>query len=199
MIHYVSGDILLSRAQAVAHGVAPKDPMNQGLARSLHEKCPAMHKDYHHWCNQMHPKPGEAWMWGGPGGVRVINLITQEGGYGHGSHPGRATLKHVRDALRALAHIVEREGLRSLALPRLATGVGGLTSVPSSRSASARSRSRYTSIPSSTPASRPTSPAPELPARIVRGRARYCFPPSSSFATSGSRSQLKSPGIPVTG
>ena len=50
MIHYVSGDILLSRAQAVAHGVAPKDPMNQGLARSLHEKYPAMHKDYHHWC-----------------------------------------------------------------------------------------------------------------------------------------------------
>lgn len=48
MIHYVSGDILLSRAQAIAHGVAPMDPMNQGLARSLHEKYPAMHKDYHH-------------------------------------------------------------------------------------------------------------------------------------------------------
>ncbi len=126
MIHYVSGDILLSRAQAVAHGVAPKDPMNQGLARSLHEMHPAMHKDYHHWCNLTHPKPGEAWLWGGPGGVRMINLITQEGGYGHGGHPERATLKHVRDALRALAHIVEREGLRSLALPRLATGVGGL-------------------------------------------------------------------------
>ncbi|MXY15423.1 MAG: macro domain-containing protein [Acidobacteria bacterium] len=126
MIHYVSGDILLSRAQALAHGVAPMDPMNQGLARSLHEKYPAMHKDYHHWCNQMHPKPGEAWMWGGTGGVRVINLITQEGGYGHGSRPGRATLKHVRDSLRALVRIVEREGFRSLALPRLATGVGGL-------------------------------------------------------------------------
>jgi len=126
MIHYVSGDILLSRAKAVAHGVAPKDPMKQGLARSLHEKFPAMHKDYHHWCDQTHPKPGEAWLWGGPDGIRVINLITQEGGYGHGSQPGRATLKHVRDALRALAHMVEQEGLASLALPRLATGVGGL-------------------------------------------------------------------------
>ena len=85
-----------------------------------------MHKDYHHWCDQTHAKPGEAWMWGGVGGVRVINLITQEGGYGHAGHPGRATIKHVRDALRALAHIVEREGLISLALPRLATGVGWL-------------------------------------------------------------------------
>ena len=126
MIHYVSGDILLSRAQAVAHGVAPKDPMNQGLARSLHEKYPAMHKDYHHWCDQTHPKPGGAWMWGGPGGVRVVNLITQEGGYGHGGRPGRATLRNVRHALRALAHIVESERFASLALPRLATGVGGL-------------------------------------------------------------------------
>ena len=85
-----------------------------------------MHKDYHHWCNLRHPKPGEAWMWGGAGGVRIINLLTQEGGYGHGSRPGRATLKHVRDSLRALAHIVDEEGLKSLALPRLATGVGGL-------------------------------------------------------------------------
>ncbi len=126
MIHYVSGDILLSRAQAVAHGVAPKDPMKQGLARSLHEKFPAMHKDYHHWCDQTHAKPGEAWLWGGPSGARVVNLITQEGGYGHGAHPGRATVKHVRHALRALAHLAEAEGFASLALPRLATGVGGL-------------------------------------------------------------------------
>ena len=65
-------------------------------------------------------------MWGGPGGVRVVNLITQEGGYGHGGRPGRATIRNVRHALRALAHIVEREGFASLALPRLATGVGGL-------------------------------------------------------------------------
>ena len=85
-----------------------------------------MHKDYHHWCDQTHPKPGEAWMWGGPGGVRVVNLITQEGGYGHGGRPGRATIKNVRHALRALAHLVESEGFASLALPRLATGVGGL-------------------------------------------------------------------------
>ena len=32
----------------------------------------------------------------------------------------------MRDALRALAHLAEAEGFTSLALPRLATGVGGL-------------------------------------------------------------------------
>ncbi len=126
MIHSVEGDILLTSAQAIAHGVAPMDPMNQGLAKALHEKYPAMHKDFHHWCHQEHPKPGEAWMWGGPGGVRIINLLTQEGGYGHGGRPGKATTTHVNHALRALKKIVNKEKIESLALPRLATGVGGL-------------------------------------------------------------------------
>ena len=126
MIYEVSGDILLSKAQVIAHGVAPNDPMKQGLALALHDKFPAMHKDFHHWCNQQHPAVGRAWIWSGAGGVRIVNLLTQEGGYEHGARPGKASLKHVRDALRELAQLAVSEGFTSLALPRLATGVGGL-------------------------------------------------------------------------
>ncbi len=126
MIHQVSGDILLSKAHAVAHGVAPNDPMSQGLALSLHKRYPAMHKDFHHWCHQNHPEPGDVWLWSGPDGVRIVNLLTQEGGYGHGQRPGKATVKHVSDALRVLAKMAAHESFTSLALPRLATGVGGL-------------------------------------------------------------------------
>jgi O-acetyl-ADP-ribose deacetylase (regulator of RNase III) len=126
MIKHVEGDILLSKAQVIAHGVAAMDPMNQGLAKSLHETYPAMHKDFHHWCHQHHPKPGEAWMWGGADGLRIVNLITQEGGYGHGAKPGSATLQHVNHALKALHKMATRENFTSIALPRLATGVGSL-------------------------------------------------------------------------
>lgn len=126
MIHQVQGDILLSKAQVIAHGIAANDPMNQGLARALHEQYPSMHKDFHHWCHQAHPQPGDAWMWGGANNVRVVNLITQEGGYGHGSRPGRAQIKYVSDALKALAKMAAKEGFTSIALPRVATGVGGL-------------------------------------------------------------------------
>ncbi len=126
MIQQVSGDILLSKAQVIAHGVAPKDPMNQGLALALHQKFPAMHKDFHHWCNQQHPQPGEAWMWGSTDGVRIVNLLTQEGSNGHAAHPGRASIKQVRDSLRALARMARQEKFTSIALPRLATGVGAL-------------------------------------------------------------------------
>lgn len=36
MLHEVSGDILLSQADAIAHGLAANDPMDQGLAKALH-------------------------------------------------------------------------------------------------------------------------------------------------------------------
>ena len=126
MIKQVEGDILLTKAQAIAHGVAAMDPMNQGLAKSLHEEYPAMHKDFHHWCHQHHPKPGTAWMWGGADGLRIVNLITQGGGYGHGGKPEPATIQYVNHALKALRKMATKEKFTSLALPRLATGVGGL-------------------------------------------------------------------------
>jgi len=126
VIHYVSGDILLSRAQVIAHGVAPNDPMTQGLALALRERFPALHKDFHHWCTTTHAAPGEAWMWGGADGVRIVQLLTQGVTAGRGGRPARATLPYVRDALRSLTKMATAESFTSIALPRLATGVGGL-------------------------------------------------------------------------
>lgn len=126
MIYEVEGDILLTKSPVIAHGVAANDPMTQGLALSLHKSYPAMHKDFHHWCHVQHPDPGEAWMWGTVGGVRLVNLITQDGGYGHGAKPGQATLKNVRKSLKKLKKMAKKEKFSSMALPKLATGVGNL-------------------------------------------------------------------------
>ena len=126
MIYEVQGDILLTGAQAIVHGIAANDPMNQGLAMSLHQNYPSMHKDFHHYCKTQRPKTGDAWAWGGAGNVRIVNLITQEGGYDHGSRPGKASVKFVNDCLKSLVKIVKKEKFTSIALPRLATGVGGL-------------------------------------------------------------------------
>ena len=126
MFYEVSGDILHTEAQAIAHGVAPNDDFAQGLALALRERWPAMAKDFRNYCRQNHPKPGEAWSWGGPGGVRIVNLMTQEGAYDHGSRPGKATVAHVNHCLRALRKEIEENGFESVAMPKLATGVGGL-------------------------------------------------------------------------
>jgi len=125
LIHVVSGDILLSKAQAIAHGIAPNDPFDRGLAQALRERWPTMHRDYRHYGHQSHPQPGEIWEWGGFG-ARVFNLLTQEGDWGHGSKPGRATLANVNHCLRQLRHALMKHEIKSLAVPRLATGVGGL-------------------------------------------------------------------------
>ena len=66
-------------------------------------------------------------MWGGTGGARIFNLLTQEGEHTHGSKPGKANLANVNHCLRRLRHEIEKEGIKSLAMPALATGVGGLS------------------------------------------------------------------------
>jgi len=127
MIHELAGDLQLSGAQAIAHGVAPNDHFDTGLAMSLRQDWPAMYKDFRHFCHTSNPKPGEVWIWSGAGGHRIACLFTQEPAAHEKAHPGRATLHNVNVCLRELAHAVAREGITSLALPRLATGVGGLS------------------------------------------------------------------------
>lgn len=126
MIRYVSGDLLNSKAALLAHGVAPNDNFAQGLALSLRENWPALYKDFRHYCQTRHPKAGECWVWASASGQRIASLLTQEAAYDHGAKPGKATLANVNHALRSLHKAIETENIKSVALPRLATGVGGL-------------------------------------------------------------------------
>lgn len=125
LIHEVSGDILLTKTQAIAHGIAPNDHFDQGLALALRENWPSLAKDFRHYSHQCHPKPGEIWMWGASG-IRIFNLMTQEGEHAHGAKPGKANIANVNHALKRLRHAVEVEKISSLSLPKLATGVGAL-------------------------------------------------------------------------
>ena len=126
MIHEVTGDILLSKAQGIAHGIAPNEHFTSGLALSLRDAWPAMAQDYRHYAHQTRPKRGEMWSCGGAGGVRVFNLLTQDGEHTHGARPGRATVSHVNYSLRSLRHELDKGELKSLAMLKLATGAGGL-------------------------------------------------------------------------
>lgn len=125
MIHELTGDLLLSEAHLIAHGVAPGDHLSTGLALALRERWPSMAKDFRHWCHLNHPKAGGVWRWSGPG-VNIACLLTQTPAEDEGGTPGRATTAQVNHALRALKELIEAEGFTSVALPRLATGVGGL-------------------------------------------------------------------------
>jgi O-acetyl-ADP-ribose deacetylase (regulator of RNase III) len=122
----MSGDILLSRANTIAHGVAPNDDHGAGLAHSLREYAPAMYKDFRHYCKTQHPKPGTLWSWAGADGRRLISLFTQQPAYHPGEKPGKASLTDVGHALHELHQLIVQEKIPSIALPRLSTGAGGL-------------------------------------------------------------------------
>ena len=124
MLKEVTGDILLSKAQVIAHGVAPGDHFDSGLALSLRERYPTMVKDFRHYCKVGNPKPGDTWTWGGTGGVRITSLMTQEPARSEGQHPGPANSHNVSKALREFAKEAKKEGYTSIAIPRLATGYG---------------------------------------------------------------------------
>lgn len=126
MIHYVKGDILHSTCQAVAHGVAPNDDFKQGLALALRERYPALYKDFRHYCKTTHPKEGTLWTWKTAGSPFYINLFTQQHPESQGATPGRAHLSYVGSSLKALAKLVETEKFKTLAITKVATGVGGL-------------------------------------------------------------------------
>lgn len=65
------------------------------------------------------------WLWRGPDGVHIVNPLSQQAACGHGEKPVRPSAANADHALRDLRKGVE-EAVPSLALPRLATGVGGL-------------------------------------------------------------------------
>ncbi len=127
MIYKVEGDILLSKAQAIAHGVGASDPMDKGLALELRNKYPLLQKDFNRWCYQHDTKPGEAWMWVSHENVRIVNLVTHENMQASSNHHYyKATLNNIKHALSELVKIIQFEKLASIALPKLGTGLGDL-------------------------------------------------------------------------
>lgn len=126
MIKYVTGDILLSKADAIAHGVAPDDNFKQGLALSLREQWPSLYKDFRHFCHTKGPKSGDVWSWKGAGTFVIYNMMTQEPPKSKDGHPGKASIAHVNHCLRNLKKEIDSDGIKSLAITKLATGVGGL-------------------------------------------------------------------------
>lgn len=86
-----------------------------------------MYKDFRHYCQTYNPKPGTTWNWKGPGSPIIMNLFTQEPAEDHQGRPGKASIPCLNHVLQALKKELKAQQVASLALPRLATGVGGLS------------------------------------------------------------------------
>ncbi len=126
MIYEVEGDIMLTRARLMVQGIAANDPMTRGLARKLAQRFPAMAEDFKRDCEQEPLQPGMLWLWGEPGKVQIVNLITHLGDENNPERLGRADKIAINQAFRALNSLYTQHRFKSVAMPKIGSAEFGL-------------------------------------------------------------------------
>jgi O-acetyl-ADP-ribose deacetylase (regulator of RNase III) len=127
-VRFVSGDLFLSGAQTLAHGVNCRGRMGAGIAVEFKRQYPTMSQEYRRRCRVGDLQPGEIFLWRGPDRW-ILNLATQDSLCG-------TRLQYVVSALRNVASAHERVGIQSIAMPQIASGLGGLRCTPAAVSPS---------------------------------------------------------------
>ncbi len=124
-VEYVSGDLFVNRvkAEAFAHGCNVAGSMGAGIAVGFKERYPDMFEEFRRRCKAKPPEftLGDVFLWREDGQPAVFNLGTQP-------RPGRgATYPILEAALKAMRVAADEAGIRSIAMPRIAAGYGGLS------------------------------------------------------------------------
>jgi len=125
-VRHVSGDLFANRcnAQALAHGCNCQGAMGAGVAKGFRERYPEMYEEYRRRCKAKPRQfnPGESFLWKENDRPCVFNLATQED-YRY----RRATCEAIGHALETMKRQADENGIRSIAMPRIGAGYGGLS------------------------------------------------------------------------
>ena len=98
--------------------------MGAGIAKGFRQRYPAMFEVYRKQC-KAEPRQfnlGDCWLWKADDQPWVFNLGTQEN-YWH----ARATYEAIEAALTRMRAQADTEKVRSIAIPKLGAGYGGLS------------------------------------------------------------------------
>lgn len=98
--------------------------MGAGIAVEFKRRYPAMAAEHRRRCLAAPREfnPGDAFLWQEPDKPPVFNLATQE----YYGRRGRARHEWVEQSLKAMRAAADEAGITSIAMPRLAAGLGGL-------------------------------------------------------------------------
>ncbi|MBI3720353.1 MAG: macro domain-containing protein [Sphingobacteriales bacterium] len=124
MLHYLTGNLLDSPANALVNTVNTVGVMGKGIALQFKEAFPANNNKYIESCKQGLLQPGKllavkdhnALL----GEKLIINFPTKK----HWRHPSK--YEYIEDGLKALVKLIEEEKIESIAVPPLGCGNGGL-------------------------------------------------------------------------
>jgi O-acetyl-ADP-ribose deacetylase (regulator of RNase III) len=124
MIEPGTGDLLRADVDALVNAVNTVGVMGKGIALQFKQAFPENFKAYKRACDRGDVQPGRMFVFeqgGGGGGPRfIINFPTKR----HWREKSR--LEDVQSGLRDLVVVIRERGIRSLAVPALGCGNGGL-------------------------------------------------------------------------
>ena len=123
MIRYTKGNLLDSEAEALVNTVNTVGVMGKGVALMFKEAFPDNYRAYRATCKKGEVTIGRMFVyeWDAVVGPRwIINFPTKK----HWRHPSR--VEWIRDGLQDLLRVVREQGIRSVAIPPLGAGQGGL-------------------------------------------------------------------------
>ncbi|MBM4343411.1 MAG: macro domain-containing protein [Deltaproteobacteria bacterium] len=123
MIAYERGDILASRAEALVNTVNCVGVMGRGIALQFKHAYPANFKAYVLACQRGDVTPGKMWVFE-TGALMpprfIVNFPTKR------HWRGLSRMEDIETGLRDLVEFVRHRGIRSIAVPPLGAGLGGL-------------------------------------------------------------------------
>ena len=123
MIEYRTGDILTTDAEALVNTVNCVGIMGRGIALQFKNAFPANFKAYAAACKRGEVQPGRMFVFEtGTLGTRnyIINFPTKR------HWRGKSRMEDIESGLVALAQEIRERGIRSIAVPPLGSGLGGL-------------------------------------------------------------------------
>jgi len=123
MIEYKTGDLLAEQAEALVNTVNCVGVMGRGVALQFKNAFPENFKAYARECLQRKIQPGRMFVFelkqtAGP--RYIINFPTKR------HWRGKSRMADIESGLQALTEEIRSRGIRSVALPPLGSGLGGL-------------------------------------------------------------------------
>ena len=123
MIRYTTGDILKSETEALVNTVNCVGVMGRGIALQFKHRFPANYKAYAAACEREEVQPGRMFVFD-TGELTLPRYIVNFPTKRHWR--GKSRIEDIKTGLVALAAEVRARGIRSVAIPPLGSGLGGL-------------------------------------------------------------------------
>jgi O-acetyl-ADP-ribose deacetylase (regulator of RNase III) len=123
MITYTSGNIVQENTEAIVNTVNCVGVMGRGIALQFKKAYPDNYKAYEAACKRSEVQPGRLFVYQNKGLINphyIINFPTKS------DWRGKSRIEYIESGLEELAKVVREKNIKSIAIPPLGCGLGGL-------------------------------------------------------------------------